>query len=577
MFRRSIFSILMVLVMLVGVIGINIAQDDPRVDIYGRELPEDAADYDQQVMRVMCDATSAANTFSAIVSVYSRISCVQDLLSDSLVVLDNNLSLQPAAAESWVPSEDGLTWTFTLKEGQMWSDGTPLTAYDYEASYQYTANPESGYDFTWMWAGIIANYAEAVAGEVDVTEIGVVAVDDLTLEVTTVFPFPPLPNTLFFWPPLQKAALEEFGPNYILDPETSVSSGPFVLVEFVPGESIVLEANPTYTGYRQPIIRRIEGFFADFDTQFLAYQAGDIEFVSYEFLSPADFEIIAADENLESNYFPNPGDFRTEYLLMDTYSEPFDNVLVRQAFAKALDRENIVANVIGPRLAIPAYSMLSPGFPASDTEGALRDAQAYDCEAAQGLLAEAGYPDGEGFPDLTLQLRGESDAVIPRYIAAAASISECLNINIEVNNLEFTAYMDALLASPTEMTFGGVSYGMDYLDPANMLGTLWTSDGRHSWRNTDFDSIAQEANQLVGDPERRTELYRQAEEILVNDVGGIFLNHRIQGHLFQPYLMGGHRDLNAQGLPGWQWGNDWIWGSWYIGANVADFETHRDS
>jgi ABC-type transport system substrate-binding protein len=376
---------------------------------------------------------------------------------------------------------------------------------------------------------------------------------------------------------MQAKALAEYGPDYMLDPATHVSSGPFIMTEFTPGESATFVANPTYNGFRPPWLQRVEVFFGDPATQFLAFQDHQIEWVLYENISPADFEIIDADPELAENYLANPGDFRTEYLLMDTYNPPFDNVLVRQAFAKALDRDSIVANIIGPRLAIPAYSMLSPGFPASDVDGSLRQYQAYDCEAAQALLAEAGYPNGEGFPDQILQLRNENEIIVPRYVAAAASISECLNVNIEVNNLDFTTYMDALNARPTELTFGGVSYGMDYLDPANMMGTLWLSDGRHSWRNEEFDAIAREANSLVGDPDRRTELYKEAERILVEDVGGIFLNHRIQGHIFQPYLQGAFRDLNAQGLPGWQWGNDWMWSSFYIDATVANYDTYRDN
>ena len=124
--------------------------------------------------------------------------------------------------------------------------------------------------------------------------------------------------------------------------------------------------------------------------------------------------------------------------------------------------------------------------------------------------------------------------------------------------------MSALLARPTQLTFYGVDYGMDYLDPANLLGTLWKSDGRHSWRNAEFDQLATEANSLVGDPERRTQLYKDAEKILVDDVGAVFFFHRIQGDLFKPYLQGGFRDLNAQGLPGWQWYNIWMWGSLYL-------------
>ncbi len=274
---------------------------------------------------------------------------------------------------------------------------------------------------------------------------------------------------------------------------------------------------------------------------------------------------------LSENYFHTPGDFRTDYLGFDTFTPPFDNVQVRQAFARALDREAIVDNVIGRQFAVPAYSMLAPGFPASDTAGELRQYQAFDCEAAQGLLADAGYPGGEGFPATTMQMRGQTDAILARYVAGAASIGECLGIDIEVNNMEFGAFMDGLLARPTTISFYGVDYGMDYLDPANLLGTLWKSDGRHTWRNTEFDEIATEANSLVGDPVRREQLYREAERLLVEDVGAVFFYHRIQGDLFQPYLQGGFRDLNAQNLPGWQWYNLWMYGTFYLDNTVGDY------
>ena len=549
------------------------AQDD-MVDVYGRPLPEDAAPYALQTWRAMCDPTLVQITFSAIVSVYQRI-CFGDLFSDQLVMLNNDLQLIPGAAESWEPSEDGLTWTFHLRPGQMWSDGTPVTAYDYEASYRFMADPANAYDFTWMWLGIIKGWDEATSGEIPVEEIGYRAVDDLTIEVETQLPFPPLPNTLFFWAPIQKAALEAHGPEYLLDPETSVSSGPFKLKTFTPGEAVVVEANPDYTGFRPPILREMIGFYGDRATQFTAFQDHELDRITYEVLGPAEFAIIDGDPALSENYLPTPGDFRTDYLLMDTFNPPFNDVNVRLAFAKALDREGIVANVIGPRLAIPAYSFLSPGFPASDLTGALHDIQGYDCDAAKALLAEAGYPDGAGFPALTLQLRGESSLIQPRFDAAAASISDCLNVQIDVNNMEGSAYMEGLLARPTTIQFGAVSYGMDYLDPSNMLG-VWHSRGRHSWRNEEFDRLVDEANALVGDPETRTQMYMDAERILVEDVGGIFLNHRIQGDLFQPYVLGGPRELNSQGLPGWQWGNDAVWSSVYIGANVTEYDTYRN-
>ena len=196
------------------------------------------------------------------------------------------MEIIPSAAEEWFVSEDGLTWTFKLREGQMWNDGTPVTAEDWVASWRFMANPDNAYDFVWLWLGIIEGWDEAVAGEIPVEEIGMVAADDLTLEVTTQEPFPPLPSTFFFWPPLQAKALAEHGPDYILDVETSVSSGPFQLKEFVPGERVIIEANPTYNGPRQPWLREIDGIYGDLlNGSFLAFQNHEIDIVGYGLLS----------------------------------------------------------------------------------------------------------------------------------------------------------------------------------------------------------------------------------------------------------------------------------------------------
>lgn len=554
------------------------AQSD-NVDVYGRALPDDAAPYDMQIWQEMCSSTATQTNFMAAVTVYQRI-CqpgTSDLFGDSLVNLDENLGLVPAAAESWEPSEDGLTWYFHLRPGQVWSDGTPLTANDWVATWRWMATPENAYDFVWMWQGIILNWSEAVAGEVPPEEIGLEAVDDNTLTITTVAPAPYLPATMFFWPPLQAKALEESGPNYVNDPATSVSSGPFMLQEFVPGDHVVVVANPTYTGFRQPYLKEIRGLYGDkLNGSFLAFQDHTIDRVGYEFLAPADFEVIKGNPELLDNYLPNPGDFRTDYLLMDTFTPPFDNHDVRLAFAKAVDRESIVANVINAswNLAVPAYSFLAPGFPAWDSEGALKSIQAYDCPAAQQLLADAGYPNGDGFPALELKLRNESEFNAQRFIAAAASISDCLNVEISVNNIENATYMTALLDRPTGVQFGAISYGMDYLDPANMMG-VWVSTGRHSWRNAEFDDLVIGAGSFVGDPAERFAMYQEAERILVEDVGGIFLDHRIQGDLFQPYIAGDCFRPNSQGVSAWQWGNDWCWGSIYVTQDVSNYDTFR--
>ena len=535
-----------------------------------QDLPADAAPLEEQVLRLPCNNTRNEVTFDFAVSVYNRYECFNDaVFSDPLISLDKDFNVIPASAESWSVSEDGLTWTFNLRPGLMWSDGTPLTAYDYEATFRYAGTPESAWDFSWFYSfigpGGIKNWSKVIAGELPPEELGVVAVDDLTLQVTTEGPFPPLPGVMKFSWAMQKAALEAHGPYYNNDLATAASAGPYMLESFDPGNKIVIVKNPDYTGFRPARLARIEAIYMAPATFFAAFQAGEVDRVPYEFLTPADFTIIESTPELIDNYFRHFGDFRTDYVLFDTLTPPFNDLNVRKAFAKAIDREAIVNGVYGEIKAMPAHSMLMPGYPASDTEGDLTEYQAFNCEAAQGHLAEAGYPNGEGFPAQEMWLRGEGPAMAAVYQATAASIAQCLNIDIQVSNKDVKVYMDALNAKPTELTIGSVSYGMDFLDPANLLG-IWISTGRHSWVNEDFDNLVSEASALVGDDATRTQMFKDAERMLVDDVGGAFIAHRWQGDLFKPYVLGdSFRVPDSNGISGVHWGNDYWWGDVYIG------------
>lgn len=325
-----------------------------------------------------------------------------------------------------------------------------------------------------------------------------------------------------------------------------------------------MEANEKYKGPNPPRLKRWEITYMDISTGFAAFQNGEIDELPYEWLTPADFDLVMADETLKANYLRHFGDFRTDYLLFDTFNPPFDNIDVRKAFAHAVDRENIVKNVYGEIKAMPAYAFLMPGFPSSSVNGELNEYQMYDCDLAKEHLATAGYVDGSDFPAQELWLRGEGPALQAVFQAVAASISECLGIQIEVSNKDGKVYMDSLNADPTQLTFGAVSYGMDYLDPTNMLG-IFVSTGRHSWKNDEFDRLIKEATPLVSDPPLRDQMFRDAEKILVDDVGAVFIDHRWQGTLYQPYAQGeGFRTPDSNGIAAWHWGNDWVTGDFYI-------------
>lgn len=538
----------------------------------GVTLPADAAPPEQQVYIVHYDNTADFTTIDFYESVYKRGGAITDVLSDPLVRLDKNFKVQPGAATEWSVDASGLVWTFKLDPNLIWNDDTPVTADDYVATLRYGADPKHAWDFTWFFQGVIKNWTEAVEGKVPVDQLGVSAVDAHTLAITTVSPAPYLPAMMLYSSPLQKKALEAHGGLYNSDPATSVSSGPFVLKEWRKGDRLIYEANPKYKGTNKPLIQKIINIGANVSSDFAAYQAGEIDFVAGANLSPADNELIAADPELSKESHSHYGDFRTDYLFFDNQNPPFNDLKVRQAFSHVIDRDAIIKSIIKPSQGIPAYSFLMPGFPDANSQG-LKDIQNYDPAKAKQLLADAGFPDGKGFPKLTLWLRNEAPVRQAMAQAIAASIKQNLNIDVEVSNKENKTFNDAMNAKPPQIQFGMVSYGFDFLDPFNML-SVWLSGGRHNWSNTQFDDMVKKAASFTGDPAQRTKMFQDAEQLLVSDVGGVFIYHRTVSDIYKPYLKGTELEADTNGVAAMHWpgysgfGN--LIGSMYISKDVGN-------
>ena len=180
----------------------------------------------------------------------------------------------------------------------------------------------------------------------------------------------------------------------------------------------------------------------------------------------------------EANYLRHFGDFRTDYLLFDTFNPPFNDLNVRKAFAHAVDREAIVKNVMTEIKGMPAYSFLMPGFPASDTEGALKEFQSTTATRPSNTWPTPVSPTARASPRRNCGCATKARHV--RRLPGGGGLDlDCLNVDIQVSNKDYKVYMDALNAKPTEVTFGAISYGMDYLDPSNMLGIwVWSAATR---------------------------------------------------------------------------------------------------
>ena len=526
------------------------AAGEPVKNVLGKEMPADAAPLDQQVYVYPSRNEITFTTIDFYEQVYQRGDALTDLLSDSLTRLDKNFEIQTGAATEWSVDDTGLIWTFKLDPNLMWNDGTPVTANDWVATFQYGADPTHAWDFTWYFNGVIKNWEKAVAGEVPVTDIGVTAVDDHTIQFETQTPAPYLPAMLIYSTTLSKKALETTGPLYNSNVETSVSSGPFKLAEWTKNQRVVYEINPDYKGTNVPYIQKVIVPGYGDGTVLAAYENNEIDFMPAGRISPADMQIIQTDPDLQTQYHPQNGDFRTWYFFFDSQQPPFNDLRVRQAFAHAYDREAIAANVV-KQAGIPAYSYLMPGFPDSNSAG-FKATYPYDIEKAKQLLADAGFPNGEGFPKQTLKLR--TAAAIPLAVAQAyaSTLNKELGIDVEVSNMEFKTFMEELNAKPTGIQFGQISYGMDFLDPSNMLG-VFLSNGRHNWNNAAFDTLVKEASSMTGDPAARTKMFQDAEKLLVEDVAGIWMHHETPGDLYKPYLKGAALEADKNGMAAMHW------------------------
>ncbi|MBX3069396.1 MAG: peptide ABC transporter substrate-binding protein [Thermomicrobiales bacterium] len=507
-------------------------------------LPEDAAPAEEQVLRVMGREGRYLDWSK---SVQQR-QFESALITEPLVRQDENYELQPAAATSWDISEDGLTWTFHLREGMVWSDGTPVTANDYVFTLRRMASPENAFDVVFYYASI-KNFAEANAGEVPVEEVGIEALDDLTVAITTSQPTPFLgliSSDIYVIPP---HIVEVEGDNWSLSPETCLSCGPFKLQEWDKGRQLVFVNNPDYNGPWASPLQSITYLIGDDAAQFPAYQNGEIDLIDrgYEqIISPADQMYIEGDATLseELHTFPQ---FQTWWLAFGGEDTAFADIKVRQAFAHAVDKDALVASVLRGQ-AVAAYGLLPPGFHSANPER-LKDLVVYDPELAKQELADAGFPDGEGFPSYDLFLRDPSPTVQTVAQAIQAMLKENLGIEVGIQSLERGIFTERNNAH--ELPFVLIPWDMDYYDASNFMG-VYVTGGRHAWSNAEYDTLVREADGIVGDEAKRAELYQQAEDILVTDVGAVFLWNPIFMQLWKSYLTGPRLHENKFGILSWQ-------------------------
>ena len=314
----------------------------------------------------------------------------------------NNVTseIEPELAESWTVSDDGTVWTFKLRQDAMWSDGNPVTAKDIEYSVKRAVMPETASPYAFVLYSVknaaAINQTVIPTDTYDIDSLGVKALDDYTVEFTLEAPAAYFESISSMWTlrPLPSWAIEEFGDAWT-DPANIVVNGPYKLVEWRPGEKLIYEKNPGYFNADEVQIDRFEvSLITDQFTEVALYEAGDLDVAGESAASLPAEEVarIMADPVLSAEFHQGPR-ASTTYVGFTMTKPPFDNVLVRKAFSAAIDRATMVRDVVGS--GVVATQFAPPGiFGAPDPEVGI----ASDPEQARAWLAEAGYPDGAGFP-----------------------------------------------------------------------------------------------------------------------------------------------------------------------------------
>jgi oligopeptide transport system substrate-binding protein len=457
-------------------------------------------------------------------------------LYEGLVSYDpHDLHPVPGVAKSWDISTDGLVYTFHLREEAKWSNGEPVTAQDFVRSYQRMLTPSLAAQYAYIIFNYVAGAKNYYEGKLkDFSKVGIKALDDRTLQITLVNPTPYLLKAMchYAWFPVpidtiaKFGGLERKGTNWTR-PENFVGNGPFCLTAWHPNQKIVAERSPTYWDRTNVKLDEIDFYPVESaDTEESMFRTGQLditsELPSYKipFYKRAHPELLHIDPFLGLYFYR-----------CNVKRPPLDNAKVRRALALAIARESLIKNVVeGDEQ--PAYAVSYPGVvgysPQARLTGTLDDARR--------LLAEAGYPNGRGFPPLDLTYNtSESHRVIAEAIQQMWKKN--LNIDVELRNEEWKVYLDAQMTGNYQLA--RASWIADYVDPNSFLDLWETGNGNNqtNWSSPDYDRLLAASYTAKTDAERYA-IYQQMDAILVDELPVIPIYYYTRVHLMNPKVKG---------------------------------------
>lgn len=417
-------------------------------------------------------------------------------------------TLIPGVAESYDLSEDETVYTFHLRKDAKWSDGEPVTAHDFEYAWKRVCNADTASTYAFIMVPYIKGAQAYYDGTGSADDVAVTAEDDYTLKVELNFPVAYFLNLTAFYTymPVREDCAEA-GEGWEKDPATCISNGPFKLEEYKSDLHIILTKNDNYWNADDIQLERIKAvMIKEATTALQGYQAGDLQV-----LDAVPQEEIANLKASDPNFILKPR-VRDFYFVANYDKNPTSNEKVRKALALAIDRKSLVEKVTRGG-EIPATGLVPPTLTLSDgssfreldsagnplPEYGIDPNQALVEEAKQ-LLADAGYPNGENFPEIELLYN------VDEYNQKVAeAIQEMwknnLNINVKLRNEDFTTFRKTVFEGNYDLAIN--AWGGDYADPMTMLDifTSYSDINNTQWRWKPYDT---QPNDTTMNPTNKT-------------------------------------------------------------------------
>ncbi len=431
---------------------------------------------------------------------------IVNALFEGLTSYDRTGTAVPGVAESWTISPDGRVYTFTLRPDAKWSDGRQVTAKDFVRSWQRTLTPATGSAYNYQLY-YVKNAQAFADGEItDFSQVGVKAVDDLTLRVELTNPTPFFLGLAAFPTlyPVPVDLIDRVGDDWV-KPEHLVNNGAYLLEDWRLNDRIRLRKNPTYWNAETVALETVDVLpINQANTAFNFYESGVADLaIDKGLMPPALLEDLKKRPDFHSAPF-----LGTFFLRFNCVTGPFADERVRRAFSLAVDKRRIVEKITRAG-ELPAGTLVPPGI-----EGYVSpDGLAFDPDQAAALLADAGYPGGQGFP-LVRYLYNESEQNQAIAVELQAMWRDALGVTVNLNRQEWKVYLNSM--NELDYDICRSSWVGDYPDPNTFLDLFLTGGGnnRTGWSSPAYDKLIAEAAETV-DPTARFDVLKKAERLLV--------------------------------------------------------------